>query len=71
MFPNPQDALPQPTRLSLEQYRKLAKDLVKVCRTGEPEAIRNRVKLWIRDLVRHSNLELTPALPVARRRPPR
>src|SRR5689334_13887104 len=65
MFPNPQEALPQPARLSLEQYRKLAKDLVKVCKTGDREAIRNRVTLWIRDLVRHSGLDLTPNLPVA------
>lgn len=65
MFPNPQEALPQPGRLSLEQYRKLAKDLVKVCKTADHEAIRNRITLWIRDLVRHSGLELTPGLPVA------
>lgn len=65
MFPNPQDALPQPARLSLEQYRKLAKDLVKICKTRDREAIRNRVTVWIRDLVRHSGLELTPGLPVA------
>ncbi|HYU08130.1 MAG TPA: hypothetical protein VEK77_01975 [Gemmatimonadales bacterium] len=31
MFPNPQDALPLPPRPSLQQYRKLAKDLVKAC----------------------------------------
>lgn len=65
MFPNPQDALPQPARLSLEQYRKLAKDLVKVCKTADPEAIRSRITLWIRDLVRHSGLDLTPTIPVA------
>ncbi|MGO4518370.1 ankyrin repeat domain-containing protein [Terriglobus sp. 2YAB30_2] len=65
MFPNPQEALPQPARLSLEQYRKLAKDLVKVCKTADPEAIRNRITLWIRELARHSDLNLTPTLPVA------
>jgi len=64
VFPNPQDALPQPARLNLEQYRKLAKDLVKICKTGDNEAIRNRVAQWIRDLVRHSGLDLTPGLPV-------
>ncbi|HET6648266.1 MAG TPA: ankyrin repeat domain-containing protein [Pyrinomonadaceae bacterium] len=32
MFPNPQDALPLPPRPNLEQYKKLAKDLVKACR---------------------------------------
>ncbi|NUQ30343.1 MAG: ankyrin repeat domain-containing protein [Acidobacteriaceae bacterium] len=68
MFPNPQDALPQPARLSLEQYRKVAKELVKVCKTRDPEAVRNRITLWIRDLVRHSGLDLTPTLPVATER---
>ncbi len=34
MFPNPQDALPLPPRPSLQQYRKLAKDLVKACDSG-------------------------------------
>ena len=41
MFPNPQDALPHPTNPSLEQYRKLAKELVKVCRTGSSDGIRD------------------------------
>ena len=35
MFPNPQDTLPLPTRPNLDQYRKLAKELVKACRSGE------------------------------------
>ena len=34
MFPNPQDALPLPPRPNLEQYRKLAKDLVNACQSG-------------------------------------
>lgn len=34
MFPNPQDALPLPARPSIEQYRKLAKELVKACAAG-------------------------------------
>lgn len=34
MFPNPQDACPLPPHPNLEQYKKLAKDLVKVCRAG-------------------------------------
>jgi hypothetical protein len=37
MFPNPQDALPLPDRPDLEQYRKLAKDLVKACKSGSRE----------------------------------
>lgn len=34
MFPNPQDALPLPNSPSIEQYKKLAKDLVKACQAG-------------------------------------
>ena len=37
MFPNPQDALPLPDRPDLEQYRKLAKELVKACKSGSRE----------------------------------
>ena len=38
MYPNPQQALPLPTRPNVEQYKKLAKDLVKACKSGEPAA---------------------------------
>ncbi len=34
------DARPLPPHPSLEQYKKQAKDLVKACRAGDPEAIR-------------------------------
>src|SRR5437899_2864123 len=34
MFPNPQGALPLPSSPSIEQYKKLAKDLVKACHAG-------------------------------------
>ena len=40
MYPNPQEALPLPPRPNVEQYRKLAKELVKACRSGDPDAIR-------------------------------
>ena len=40
MYPNPQDALPLPPRPNLEQYKKLAKDLVKACKSDDPTAIR-------------------------------
>ena len=42
MFPNPQDALPLPPRPNLEQYRKLAKDLVKACQSGSIAAWADR-----------------------------
>ncbi len=44
MFPNPQDALPLPPNPSIEQYRKLAKDLVKACADGTIDAWADR---WI------------------------
>ncbi|HJZ97999.1 MAG TPA: ankyrin repeat domain-containing protein [Candidatus Solibacter sp.] len=46
MYPNPQAALPLPPRPSVEQYRKLAKDLVKACRTGDPGAISAWASRW-------------------------
>ncbi len=64
MFPNPQDALPEPARLSLEQYRKLAKDLVKACKSGQPDSIRQWAAGWVRNLVQQSGLEITRGLPV-------
>ncbi len=51
MFPNPQDALPLPARPSLEQYRKLAKDLVKACTSGDPRAIGAWTDRWIASLL--------------------
>jgi len=47
MYPNPQQALPLPARPHVEQYRKLAKDLVKACRSGDPRAIRDWAVRWI------------------------
>jgi hypothetical protein len=64
MFPNPQDALPPPTNPDLEQYRKLAKDLVKVCKAQDPARIRDWVSEWIRNLARLSGLIIAHGLPV-------
>jgi hypothetical protein len=50
VFPNPQDALPLPLRPSLEQYRKLAKDLVHAVRGDDPGAIGAWVDRWIASL---------------------
>jgi hypothetical protein len=50
MYPNPQDALPLPARLDLEQYQKQAKDLTKACRSGDPEAIGTWARQWLRAL---------------------
>jgi Ankyrin repeats (3 copies) len=50
MYPNPQEALPLPPRPRLEQYKKRAKDLVKACKSGTPEAIRTWTTQWIETL---------------------
>jgi hypothetical protein len=50
MYPNPQQALPLPTSPNVEQYRKLAKDLVKACESGDPSAIRDWAVRWIEKL---------------------
>jgi len=50
MYPNPQDVLPLPPRPSLEQYKKRAKDLVKACKSAEPNAIRVWVERWLEAL---------------------
>ena len=55
MFPNPQDALPLPARPSLEQYRTLAKDLVKACSSGTPHAIGAWADRWIASLLADSD----------------
>jgi ankyrin repeat protein len=50
MYPNPQDALPLPQRPNLEQYRTLAKELVKACRSGDANAVAEWARDWIRRL---------------------
>jgi len=66
MFPNPQDALPLPARPNLEQYRKLAKSLVKACKpqTTSPEAIDDWAERWIDRLVKASRLRMREPMPV-------
>jgi len=67
MFPNPQDVLPLPPQPNLEQYKKLAKELVKICKAGNPYSLREWISEWIGNLVRLSRLEITPGLPVENR----
>jgi ankyrin repeat protein len=50
MFPDPQSALPLPRRPSLEQYRKLAKDLVRACRSRDAEALARFADRWLASL---------------------
>jgi len=54
MFPNPQDALPLPPRLSIAQYKKLAKDLVKACDAGR-DAIARWADRWMASLMSDSD----------------
>ena len=58
MFPNAQDALPLPLRPNLERYKKLAKDLVKACKSVDPNAIADWAEAWVKTLVKRSDLKL-------------
>jgi ankyrin repeat protein len=62
MFPAPYDALPLPPRPNLEQYRKLAKDLVKACRSADSSAMRAWAERWVESLVK----ECRPPIPPGR-----
>src|SRR5277367_5693276 len=64
MFPNPQDALPIPAHPDIERYRKIAKDLVKACKSNEPESVRKWAAGWVAALVKLSGVVMTPQLPV-------
>src|SRR6185295_13395125 len=68
MFPNPQDALPLPLRPNLERYKKLAKDLVKVCKSVDPDAIGDWAEAWVIMLVIQSGIKLGRKESVAIRR---
>ena len=70
MFPNPQDALPLPARPSLAQYKKLAKDLLRIAksgdttRPGDQAALTAWSKNWVDSLVRLSGLVIAPGMPI-------
>src|SRR5947209_16834975 len=50
MFPNPQSVIPLPPQPNLEQYKKLAKELIKACKSGNPDPIRNWAREWLEAL---------------------
>src|SRR5215475_14026065 len=54
MFPNPQDALPLPARPNIEHYRKLARSLLKACKShpANPDAIDYWAEQWVKRLVK-------------------
>jgi hypothetical protein len=64
MFPNPQASLPFPAQLNLEQYKKLAKDLLRASRSIDSNAIRNWSTNWVKRVVELSGIEIAPPLPV-------
>ena len=44
--------LPLPPRPNLDQNKKRAKELVKVCKSGDPQALREWTSQWIHELVK-------------------
>ena len=64
MFPAPHDALPLPLRPSVEQYKKLAKELVRLCKAGDPAALGVWAKRWVSTLVELNGLVIAPGMPV-------
>lgn len=60
-MPNPQDVLPLPPRPSLERYKKLAKELVKACKSHDENAITEWTDRWIAALAQHAGGKQTPA----------
>jgi ankyrin repeat protein len=65
MFPNAQDALPLPQRPNLERYKKLAKELVKACKSTTPDALGDWAEKWLNALAKQSGVKFTRRLPVA------
>jgi len=55
------DAIPLSPRPNREQYKKRAKDLVKLCRSGDRDALHVLVEVWIEKLVKLHDLDI--ALP--------
>ena len=68
MFPNSQDALPLPRRPNPERYQKLAKDLIKACKSADPDAIGDWAEAWVKNLVSRSGITLRRKESVAIRR---
>jgi ankyrin repeat protein len=60
MFHGTQDALPLPPRPNLERYKKLAKELVKACKSGDEKAIGDWTRQWIRTLAGLTGSKSTP-----------
>src|ERR1043165_1560679 len=53
------DALPLPPRPDLNQYKKRAKELVKLCKFGDRDGLRTWTSEWIEALVRLYDLDIS------------
>jgi hypothetical protein len=56
------DALPLPPRPNLEQYKKLAKDFQRACKSSDAGAIRDWAARWAETIARLQGLEITSEL---------
>src|SRR3981081_1625854 len=56
---SPQGALPLPPRPSVERYRKLAKELVKACKSGDEDAAGRWAERWVETLAGLGDLKRT------------
>jgi ankyrin repeat protein len=56
------DALPLPPRPNLEQYKKLAKDFQRACKSSDASAIRDWAARWVETIARLRGLEITAGL---------
>src|SRR5215813_250129 len=56
------DALPLPPRPNLEQYKTLARDFQRACRSTDPGAIRDWAAQWVENIARLQGIEITPEL---------
>jgi len=64
MFPNAQDAFPLPQRPNLERYKKLAKELVKACKSENEAAITDWAHNWVAPLIKQSDIKFVRPLPI-------
>jgi Ankyrin repeats (many copies) len=64
MFPTAQAALPLPARPDPEQYKKLAKELLRAGKSIDSNAIRTWSAHWVKSLVKRSHIDIAPSLQV-------
>src|SRR4051794_32574224 len=62
MFHGTQDALPLPPRPNLERYKKLAKELVKACKSADEKAIGDWTRHWVHTIVWLNGSKSTPRM---------